>query len=197
MMSSNVKRHLMNGQRKRALAVLAAPAAAVTVALGAGLAGIRINASPSLPMGLYRITSDPAASLVEFCPPALHDQDSARRGYRATGVCPDGAAPLLKPVIARAGDVVEVSAGGIAVNGRLLPHTAPLVADSKGRKLRPWPAGRYLVAEGTIWLASSYNDYSYDSRYFGPVPTAAILHRLRPICTLYSFATGVRSSPSQ
>lgn len=36
-MLSNVKRHLMNGRRKRALAVLAAPAAAVSVALGAGL----------------------------------------------------------------------------------------------------------------------------------------------------------------
>jgi conjugative transfer signal peptidase TraF len=158
---------------------------------------MRINTSPSLPMGLYRITADSAAGLVEFCPPALHDQDSARRGYRATGVCPDGAAPLLKPVIARAGDVVELSEAGIAVNGNVLPHTAPRTVDSKGRTLRPWPAGRYVVTAGTIWLASSYNDYSYDSRYFGPVPTAAILHHLRPVCTLYSYETGVRSSRSR
>ncbi len=65
--------------------------------LTAGLAGLRINTSPSLPMGLYRITADPAASLIEFCPPARSDQDSARRGYRGAGVCLDGGAPLLKP----------------------------------------------------------------------------------------------------
>ncbi len=100
-------------------------------------------------------------------------------------------------MIARAGDVVEVSEAGIAVNGRLLPHTVPLVADSKGRRLRPWPAGRYAVAVGTVWVASSYSDYSYDSRYFGPVPAAAILHQLHPVCTLYSYETGVRSSRSR
>ena len=30
--------------------------------------GIRVNASPSLPIGLYRIDSGPQASNVEFCP---------------------------------------------------------------------------------------------------------------------------------
>jgi conjugative transfer signal peptidase TraF len=179
------------------LTFVAAPAAVVAVALGAGLAGIRINTSPSLPMGLYRITADPAASLVEFCPPMQYDQSSVARGYRTSGMCPDGGAPLLKPVIARAGDVVELSEAGIAVNGNVLPHTAARAVDSKGRTLRPWPAGRYVVTAGTIWLASSYNDYSYDSRYFGPVPTAAILHPLRPVCTLYSYETGVRSSRSR
>lgn len=187
----------MNGPRKHMLVFVAAPAAVMAVALGAGLAGIRINTSPSLPMGLYRTTADSSASLVEFCPPRQYDQNSAGRGYRATGVCEDGGAPLLKPVIARPGDVVAVSEAGIAVNGNLLPHTAPQTVDSKGRRLRHWPRGRYTVAEGTVWVASSYNEYSYDSRYFGPVPTAAIRQYLRPLCTLYSYETGVRSSRSR
>ena len=34
----------------------------------------------------------------------------------------DGAAPLLKPVIANSGDTVEVSARGIVVNGRSYPE---------------------------------------------------------------------------
>ncbi len=187
----------MNGPRKHVLVLVAAPAAVMAVALGAGLAGIRINTSPSLPMGLYRTTADSSASLVEFCPPKQYDQNSAGRGYRATGVCEDGGAPLLKPVIARPGDVVAVSEAGIAVNGNLLPHTAPQTVDSKGRRLRHWPRGRYTVAEGTVWVASSYNEYSYDSRYFGPVPTAAIRQYLRPLCTLYSYETGVRSSRSR
>ncbi|MGI9074276.1 MAG: hypothetical protein ACR2JB_23850 [Bryobacteraceae bacterium] len=33
-----------------------------------GLIGIRINTSPSLPLGLYQASSDPNANLVEFCP---------------------------------------------------------------------------------------------------------------------------------
>jgi type IV secretory pathway protease TraF len=33
-----------------------------------GSFGLRLNTSPSLPVGLYRTTSDPAANLVEFCP---------------------------------------------------------------------------------------------------------------------------------
>jgi len=33
-----------------------------------GLLGLRINTSPSLPMGLYITTADSNANLVEFCP---------------------------------------------------------------------------------------------------------------------------------
>ena len=33
-----------------------------------GLAGIRINASPSLPIGLYSTSSNPGDGLIEFCP---------------------------------------------------------------------------------------------------------------------------------
>ena len=107
--------------------------------------GLRINTSPSLPMGLYIITADAGANLVEFCPVEPFATLSIVRGYRDPGACRDGAAPLLKPVIARAGDVVEVSARGISVNGALLPNTAPLTKDTKGRPLEAWPSGRYVV----------------------------------------------------
>jgi conjugative transfer signal peptidase TraF len=106
------------------------------------------------------------------------------RGYRDPGTCRDGAAPLLKPVIARSGDVVEVSARGISVNGALLPNTAPLATDTKGRHLEAWASGRYVVAPEAIWVASSYHPRSFDSRYFGPLSTSAIRHRLKAFLTL-------------
>ena len=140
-------------------------------------AHLRINTSASLPVGLYAVSAN--CSFVEFCP----DDGglSARRRYRARGVCPDGAAPLLKPVIARSPDEIVLSPAGIAVNGKLLPHTAPLDRDSEGRPLSHWPFGRYNTAAGTLWVASSYNARSYDSRYLGPVPENAVRARLRSL----------------
>ena len=74
---------------------------------------------------------------------------SRDRGYRVRGfACPDRAVPLLKPVIARAGDIVKVSPAGIAVNGRLLPNTAPLPRDAANRPLQAWPSGIYRVRPG-------------------------------------------------
>lgn len=152
--------------------------------LAFGFLGIRFNSSPSLPVGLYVVTADEHAHLVEFCPSEPFASLSIVRGYRDQGVCADGAAPLLKPVVARAGDVVELSAGGISVNGKHLPNTAPLPKDSNGRQLQSWSFGRFIVQSGTVWVASSDHPRSFDSRYFGPVETSAIRHRLKPFLTL-------------
>jgi conjugative transfer signal peptidase TraF len=140
-------------------------------------AGLRINTSASLPVGLYIV--NPNGSFVEFCP---DDRGlSAKRHYRARGVCSDGAAPLLKPVIGSPGDEIVLSHAGIAVNDKLLPHSAPLDHDSEGRPLAHWPAGRYTAAPGTLWVASSYNARSYDSRYFGPIRKSSVRASLRPL----------------
>lgn len=147
------------------------------------LAGLRINTSPSLPVGLYQTTSNPAATLVEFCPGSALGGLALERGYRSAGSCGDGGAPLLKPVIAKWGDVVDVSLGGLVVNGRAVPNTAPMTADIKGRRLDSWPSGHYIVSSGEVWVASSYNSRSFDSRYFGPIPVAAIQDHLRPLIT--------------
>src|SRR4051794_20001278 len=99
--------------------------AAVVLAGVFHLAGLPVNASASLPIGLSRTTSDRAANLVEFCPSGPDAPLSASRAYRGKGNCPDGAEPLMKPVVAVPGDVVEVSPAGVAVNGRWLPNSAP------------------------------------------------------------------------
>jgi conjugative transfer signal peptidase TraF len=149
-----------------------------------GMAGIRINATPSLPLGFYKETTDGRAPLVEFCPQEPYSSFAAGRGYRSIGNCSDGAGPLMKPVVASAGDIVEVSSRGIAVNGVLLINTAARAKDSQGRPMRPWPNGQYRVPAGLVWVASSYNPWSFDSRYFGPIPTSIIRSRLRPFLTL-------------
>ncbi|MCZ2075574.1 MAG: S26 family signal peptidase [Bryobacteraceae bacterium] len=153
--------------------------------IAANTLGVRINTSYSLPMGVYIETSDLAAPLVEFCPTALFAKESSERGYRTAGLaCGDGAVPLLKPIVAREGDLVETTARGIKVNGALLPQTAPLPNDSHSRPLKPWPFGVYRVQAGTVWVASSYNRGSYDSRYMGPIATSQIRRRLRALWVL-------------
>jgi conjugative transfer signal peptidase TraF len=173
----------MSGLHNRRLLrpiVLTAVAILCVIALPA-LAGLRINTTGSLPVGVYLITNDPHAPLVEFCPQGIFSALSSSRGYRPPGLCADGAAPLLKPVIAHSGDTVVLAAEGIWVNGRLLPNTAPKHADTAGRSLPAWPTGTYSVGPSTLWVASTYHPNSFDSRYFGPISPDVIRHRLRPL----------------
>jgi conjugative transfer signal peptidase TraF len=161
------------------------PAAMVIAGIGVAfqLGGIRVNASSSLPIGLYRTTSDKSARLIEFCPMEPFASMSASRAYRRKGNCLDGAEPLMKPIVAVAGDTVEVSPRGIAVNGRLIPNSATRTFDTKSRPLQHWPFDTYRVAPGTVWVISSFNARSFDSRYFGPIPVSCIRSYLRPLLT--------------
>ena len=174
--------HLDRGSgRVLAAALLALGGMAAVAAVG----GVRINVSRSLPLGVYVKTNDSSAQLVEFCPAEPFAAESSARGYRTHGTaCPDRALPVLKPVVAVAGDRVVLAADGIRVNGRLLPQTAPLSRDAVGRILHPWPFGSYLVEQGSVWVASTFNRGSYDSRYMGPIRVNQIRARLRPLWTL-------------
>ncbi len=144
---------------------------ATVLVLGA-IVGLRLNiASNSLPPGLYRIAPRGKGSDLLICPTGIAESISIGRGYRPKGAgCGDGYAPLLKPISARFGDTVTVSSAGIAINGRLLPNSKQYAKDALGRPLPQMPAGTYPVLPGTVWVISSYNRFSFDSRYFGPIP---------------------------
>jgi type IV secretory pathway protease TraF len=93
------------------------------------LVGLRLNTSPSLPVGLYMTTADPAAVEVEFCPAPPFAGLALDRQYRSAGNCKDGGAPLLKPVVAKSGDVVDVSRMGIP--GKWAPVAALSCCESQ------------------------------------------------------------------
>ncbi|MGO9230066.1 MAG: conjugative transfer signal peptidase TraF [Bryobacteraceae bacterium] len=172
------------GPCKWSTALRAAALAVLAVGIlfwGASAFGFRVNSSPSLPIGLYRVASGPDATFVEFCPAEPFASIGNARGYRRAGNCPDGGSPLMKPVVARAGDSVQVAARGISVNGKAIPNSAPLPKDTAGRPLKPWPFGTYSVETGTVWVVSDYHPHSFDSRYFGPISEALIRHHLRPL----------------
>ena len=157
---------------KRILLVSIAPGiAVVAIVLALGFFGIRLNiASNSLPPGLYRIVPAGSGSDLLICPTGLAEKVSIEREYRVKSFgCGDGYAPLLKPIAARAGDTVTVSEAGVAVNGKLLPNSKQYPKDGIGRPMPLVAFGTYSVLPGTVWVISSYNRFSFDSRYFGPV----------------------------
>lgn len=153
--------------------------------IGIGSAGLRVNVTPSMPVGIYWATVSSRAALVEFCPEEPFASESRERHYRPHGVvCRDGGSPLVKPVVARSGDIVEVNEAGIAVNGNRLPATVTLAADREGRALTPWPHGDYVVAADELWVASPGKLGSYDSRYMGPIRKRQVLGGLVPLWVL-------------
>lgn len=146
--------------------------------------GYRINLTPSEPLGLWRIIPlhRPAAvdDLLFICPPETAAMRAARaRGYFRSGSCPGGVAPLIKTVIAVAGQHVEI---GVSVNvdGRGVPSSSLALRDGKGRPLMPFPSG--IVPPGYVFLHSAFRG-SYDSRYFGPVPTSGVLGLAQEVFT--------------
>jgi conjugative transfer signal peptidase TraF len=152
--------------------------------------GFVFNFTHSAPFGIYRQGSEPTPATRKnspyafFCPdqrwPGLNNNPNTRRSL---GTCPDGFAALLKPVVAWPGDVVTTSPDGIVVDGFPVPNSSPLIRDSLGRELHPYPYGTYHVREGQIWVVSSYSSRSFDSRYFGPVPLRTVREWVRPLIT--------------
>jgi conjugative transfer signal peptidase TraF len=141
--------------------------------------GYRINGTPSVPIGIWRVIPLAGAlkrgQVVSLCPPpnAVFLEAQAR-GYLPMGRCPGGFEPMLKPVAGIAGDVVEETPGGLVLNGQLLPDTLALAADGDGRPLTRTREARLVVKEGEAYLISTATRRSFDSRYFGPLPLTAI-----------------------
>jgi conjugative transfer signal peptidase TraF len=116
--------------------------------LAAGrLAGLRLNLTGSLPVGLY-LASGAAPSrdaIVLTCLPPDVAAFARERGYVPRGGgCLGGVLPLGKPIVAIAGDTVAVTPSGLLVNGRPVRNSAPLAVDRLGRPLPRLAIGRYV-----------------------------------------------------
>lgn len=175
-----------------ALAVVGAGVAAARVA------GYRVNVSASVPLGVWRV--DPGAPLRRgamtlWCPPdnALF---RAARAHRAVpyGPCPGRFAPLFKPAAAVAGDVVEVAPAGVRINGVALPNTAQRRPEGAGAWVPLIPAGTYRVPVGEVWFISTTNPYSFDARYYGPMPVSRVQGVARPVWTWDPYAAVLRAA---
>ncbi len=141
------------------------------------------NPSDSVPVGWYRVEplqprvgslprSLSVDSIVLIRLPADATALAAQRGYLPAHI------PLLKRVSAVAPQHVCIVAGQVRIDG--VRVAAALPADRLGRSLPSWRHCRPLI-EGELFLLSVTNPASFDSRYFGPVSTSAVIGVARPI----------------
>lgn len=154
----------------------------------AGLAGLRGVVTASMPRGLYlaRPFHPPArpGDTVSLCLPDHLARWMHARQYLAAGpFCGNGVQRLTKAVLAREGDTVTLTRRGVVYRGRLLPNTAPLARDGRGRAMPQLAPGRYVVPPGHLWLFSTHSPRTVDSRYFGPVPESRVRAVWRPLWT--------------
>jgi conjugative transfer signal peptidase TraF len=150
------------------------------------LAGLRVNLTGSLPVGLYLAAGRTTVrgALVLVCLPPDIAAFASARGYVPHGeACPGGVVPIGKRVLAVAGDTVTVTPPGLIVNGAAVPNSRALARDRKGRPLPILALGRYPVGHDELWVLSSYSLRSFDSRYFGAVRVTAVRARLLPVWT--------------
>ena len=133
------------------------------------------NPSDSVPIGWYRIGSSDAlhvgAIVLTTLPPDVAAL-AAQRRYLPARV------PLLKRVGAMAPQHVCIFDALVWIDG--VPVAAVLPADRLGRPLPSWPHCRRLET-GELFLLSSTNPVSFDSRYFGPVRAAAVIGVAHPL----------------
>lgn len=155
------------------------------IALGSPLLGLRMNLTESMPVGIYRVVHHPiergatVVTCLDASNPVVHE--AIRRRYFQSGPCPGGLLPFLKTVAALPGDAVDLGIGGVTVNGTSIPKTRTLLADYMGRPIPRVARGHYTIEAGQVLLLATHRPASFDGRYFGPSPLAAVKDVVEPL----------------
>ncbi|WP_296752848.1 S26 family signal peptidase [Thiobacillus sp.] len=141
------------------------------------------NPSDSVAVGWYRV--DPLDRRADSLPPPLAvgsivlaqlpadaAELAAQRGYLPARI------PLLKRVGAVSPQRVCIVGRSVRIDG--VPVAAVLPADRMGRPLPSWQQCR-LLHPGELFLLSTTNPASFDSRYFGPIVASDVIGVAHPV----------------
>ncbi|SEA65121.1 conjugation peptidase TraF. Serine peptidase. MEROPS family S26C [Nitrosospira multiformis] len=148
------------------------------------LAGLKINTTKSIPVGIYQLVDVPVGKgeYVIFCPPQTALFDEAReRGYIGAGFCPGNYGYMMKRVLATGNDRIVSTDEGLRINGSLLPLSKPLETDKAGRMMPRYPFSDYTLKDSELLLMSDVSGTSFDGRYFGPMNLSQIEGVITPI----------------
>jgi conjugative transfer signal peptidase TraF len=135
------------------------------------------NVSESVPIRLYHVQPTRMlfiTTLVVAFPPEPLAAYLAQRGYLPRRV------PLLKRILALPGQSVCRSELLITVDG--IDVGRALERDRHDRTLPVWQGCR-VIADGDVFLMNWDEPSSFDGRYFGPIPSSAIVGRAEPMLT--------------
>ncbi len=167
----------MTGRAATLLTTLAAATAVLSMIGVRPVPGYLWNASESVPIGLYRlrpIGSLAVTELVAVQPPEPLATFLADGRYLPRGI------PLLKRVLALPGQTVCRDRLTITVDKIVVGEARE--RDSRGRPLPIWQGCR-VVAEDEVFLMNWQSTDSLDGRYFGVLPTRAIIGKAEPLWT--------------
>lgn len=141
------------------------------------VARIVYNPSDSVPRGWYYIGSANSlqvGSVVLAKLPADAAALAAQRGYLPERI------PLLKRIGAMSPQQVCIEQHIVRINGVAVADTR--IADGRSRPLSVWQQCRRLH-DGELFLLSTTNPASFDSRYFGPIPVSDVIGSAQPLWT--------------
>ena len=119
--------------------------------------------------------------LVLACLPDEVAKLAYERHYIASGKCKGGYAPVGKYIQAISGDEVRFTSDGIIVNGSLLENSEPYAMDGEGRSM-PVMLQDMVLPKDELVLINNYAG-SFDSRYYGPIPSRYVVGTLKPVIT--------------
>jgi len=131
------------------------------------------NASASAPIGLYAVTPGAAVDTGDMVIARVPDpwrMMAAQRRYIPANV------PLVKRVVAVAGDEVCALGQEIFVNGKWAAERR--VADAGGRPMQWW-SGCVRLRGRQLFLLMSDNPASFDGRYFGATEGGLVVGKAR------------------
>lgn len=165
------------------LTILLIPACIVTVAY---VVGIRINLTPSMPLGIYYLSNNTPkrGDIVAACLPDNISKEGLMRHYLLYGHCQGHSMPVLKKIIAVPGDKVIVTDTEMIVKERIF------IAPQQTTDLNRLPVTHFIDknfyghAIG-FWLYGENNSVrSWDSRYYGGIPCKNMLGVYKPLWTM-------------
>ena len=135
------------------------------------------NPSDSAPRGWYRVMQAASLHVGDYVVATLPPDAAAlaaRRGYLPSRV------PIIKHIGAVPPQRVCVISGVVSIDG--VPIAVTLGTDHRGRALLTWNRCRRLV-DDELFLLSTTNPASFDSRYFGPIKASSVLGQAAPLWT--------------
>jgi conjugative transfer signal peptidase TraF len=164
-------------RRPTTLITMVAAIALMAFASSKGAPLLVWNGSESVPIGLYHVQPTRTlfiTTLVVAFPPEPLAAYLAQRGYLPRGV------PLLKRILALPGQSVCRNELLISVDG--VDIGTARERDRRDRALPVWQ-GCQVIADGEVFLMNWDEPSSFDGRYFGTIPSSAIVGRAEPMLT--------------
>lgn len=151
---------------------------ALALAAGAQVSPLYIwNGSESVPTGLYRVQEAGQLMVPELV--AVRPPGPLARFLDVNGYLPSGA-PMLKRVAAVQGQ--EVCRTGLSIIIDRIEMGAARERDGRGQPLPTWQGCR-IMAKDEIFLMNWQSAGSLDGRYFGPIPSSAVIGLALPVWT--------------